>query len=79
MRCSLKPAQLRVLELFLKGLLEKQVAEKLGISQHTVHNHAREIYRAYRVHTRPELLLQALPHPTEGRATVVGELPTAME
>ncbi len=57
----LSPAQRRVLVLLLKGLLEKQVADRLGISPHTVHNHAREIYRAYQVHSRSELLLQALP------------------
>lgn len=76
---SLKPAQLRVLELLLKGLLEKQVAEQLGISPHTVHNHAREIYRAYRVHSRTELLLQALPHPIADKAKVGGEFHAALQ
>lgn len=57
---GLSPAQRRVFDLFLKGLLEKQVAGKLGISQHTVHNHAREIYRIYDVHSRAELLLKTL-------------------
>ena len=57
---SLSPAQRRVLELLLQGLLERDVARKLGISQHTVHNHAREIYTAYRVHSRAQLLLRAI-------------------
>lgn len=74
---SLSTAQRRVLELLLKGLLEKQVAEQLCISQHTVHNHAREIYRAYQVHSRTELLLQALAHHETSRLTVMGGIESA--
>ena len=76
---TLKPAPRRVLDLFLKGLTERQVAEQLHISPHTVHNHAREIYRAYRVHSRLELLLQAIPKPNEGQATVFSEGPLSSE
>ncbi len=68
---ELTPAQLRVLDLFLKGDLEKQVAKKLGISQHTVHNHAREIYRAYQVHSRAELMLRAASKADDFRMTVI--------
>lgn len=55
---SISPAQQRVLDLLLSGLGEKQVAFQLDISQHTVHNHTREIYRALGVHSRPELFVR---------------------
>jgi pSer/pThr/pTyr-binding forkhead associated (FHA) protein len=58
---ALSSAQRRVLDLLLKGLSEKEVSQQLHISQHTVHNHAREIYRAAHVHSRAELLARLLP------------------
>lgn len=58
---NLTPAQLRVLELLVKGISEIQVATELGISQHTVHNHVKEIYKAFRVHKRAELISYILP------------------
>ena len=61
----LHPQQARVLELFIEGLMEKQVAIQLKISQHTVHNHARKIYEAYGVRTRVELLLKVIPRPDQ--------------
>jgi pSer/pThr/pTyr-binding forkhead associated (FHA) protein len=51
----LSPAQGRVLKHLLEGYSEKQVAYKLIVSPHTVHNHTREIYRALKVHSRPAL------------------------
>lgn len=53
---TLSKAQRRVFVLLLGGLAEKQVAGKLHISQPTVHNHIQAIYRAFDVHSRPELL-----------------------
>jgi DNA-binding CsgD family transcriptional regulator len=55
---NLTAAQRRVFDLLLEGLPEKQIARKLKISQHTVHNHVRKIYVAARVGSRPELLAQ---------------------
>jgi DNA-binding CsgD family transcriptional regulator len=52
----LSKGQIRVLDLLLAGLAEKEVAVKLEISQHTVHNHVKEIYRKMGVSSRPELL-----------------------
>jgi len=57
----LQPAQTRVLGLLFEGMTEKQAAEKLEISIHTVHNHAKKIYAAYEVRSRVELLLNLLP------------------
>lgn len=51
-------AQRRVLDLLMTGLSEKQVASQLDISQHTVHNHAREIYRKMGAHSRSELFVR---------------------
>jgi DNA-binding CsgD family transcriptional regulator len=57
---DLSAAERRVVDLVLEGLAEKQIARQLGISQHTVHNHLREIYRIFDVHTRSELLVRLL-------------------
>jgi DNA-binding CsgD family transcriptional regulator len=56
----LSPAQRRVLDLLLAGLSEKQIAARLKISPHTVHNHVRALYQAFAVHSRSELLAQCL-------------------
>jgi|SRR5579872_93890 len=59
----LSPAQARVLDWLLEGYSEKQVAYKLTVSSHTVHNHVREIYRALNVHSRSALLAMFLSSP----------------
>uniref|UniRef100_A0A7C4QVH8 FHA domain-containing protein n=1 Tax=Schlesneria paludicola TaxID=360056 RepID=A0A7C4QVH8_9PLAN len=60
----LTPAQRRVFDLLIEGMLEKQIAWKLDISPHTVHNHIRAIYRAFGVHSRAELLVRVLRRQT---------------
>lgn len=52
----LTQAQTRVLDCLKEGLAEQDIAERLEISRHTVHNHVRKIYAAYGVHSRAELL-----------------------
>ena len=52
----LTPAQHRVYELLLRGLIEKEVAARLKISVHTVHDHTKAIYKALSVSTRGELI-----------------------
>lgn len=59
---KLSPAQKRVFDLLLKGLSERDVADQLFISQHTVHTHARQIYRILNVHSRAELLSRMILH-----------------
>jgi DNA-binding CsgD family transcriptional regulator len=54
---TLSETQRRVLDLLLTGLAEKEVACKLDISPHTVHNHVKEIYRRMDVNSRAELLV----------------------
>jgi DNA-binding CsgD family transcriptional regulator len=57
---GLSPCQRRVLDLILHGLPEKKIAVRIHISQHTVHNHLRAIYRTLGVHSRSELLVRLL-------------------
>lgn len=56
----LSPAERRVFDCLVKGLAEKQISTGLGLSPHTVHNHIREIFRAFHVHSKAELLAQLL-------------------
>lgn len=42
--------------LVLTGLSQKQIADKLGISEKTVKNHATSIFECFGVHSRPELI-----------------------
>ena len=58
---GLTKAQRRVFDLLLHGLSERDVAGRLNVSPHTIHNHTREIYRIVGVHSRPELLTRFLP------------------
>jgi DNA-binding NarL/FixJ family response regulator len=53
---GLSPAQWRVFELLVEGFGEKQIATRLQLSHHTVHNHVRGIYTRYSVHSRAEFL-----------------------
>lgn len=71
---KLTPAQRRVYSCFLEGCLEKEVAALLGISIHTVHWHAKAIYRVFAVSTRAELISQWA---TQARSAQ--NLPTADE
>jgi len=44
----------------LGGGSERAIARELGVSYHTVHAHAKAIYRSYGVHSRPELMSKIL-------------------
>jgi DNA-binding CsgD family transcriptional regulator len=50
-------AQGRVLEFLLAGLTEPQIAEKIGRSRHTVHDHTKAIYSSLNVNNRVQLVL----------------------
>ena len=78
---NVSQAQQRVLELLLAGLTEPQIAERIGRSRHTVHDHTKAIYAALRVSNRVQLVLMfsgtpgapmaapAAPKPEAQRAT----------
>lgn len=54
-REALSRAQFGVLGYLVRGLPEKEIATVLEISQHTVHNHIRDIYKVLNVHSRGAL------------------------
>ncbi|TXT38612.1 MAG: FHA domain-containing protein [Planctomycetota bacterium] len=62
---QLTPAQHRVYKEFLCGRTEKEVANALKISIHTVHTHSRAIYTKFEVSSRGELLSQFANHLTQ--------------
>lgn len=50
-------AQQRVLEFLLAGLTEPQIADRIGRSRHTVHDHTKAIYASLNVKNRVQLVL----------------------
>jgi DNA-binding NarL/FixJ family response regulator len=54
----LSPVELEVLQLLARGLLYKEVADRLGISLSTVRTHVWHIYRKLQVHNRTEAILK---------------------
>ena len=59
-RRSITDRQRVVLNQLLGGGSERAIARELGVSYHTVHAHAKAIYRSYGVHSRPELMSKIL-------------------
>ena len=53
---SLPPRLAAVLARFMRGETEKMAAQHLGITHHTVHSYAKQIYRRLGVSSRSELL-----------------------
>ena len=49
-----------VLELIVKGLIKKEIADTLGVSFHTVNSQIRSIYKKLRVHTRQGAVAKAI-------------------
>ncbi len=58
-RPALTPRQLEVLRLLDRGLMTKQVATELGISQFTVNNHIRAILTALGASSRTSAIYRA--------------------
>jgi DNA-binding CsgD family transcriptional regulator len=61
-------AQARVLEFLLAGLTEPQIAEKIGRSRHTVHDHTKAIYSSLNVNNRVQLVLLFSQQPSQPAA-----------
>jgi DNA-binding NarL/FixJ family response regulator len=51
---NLTRQEMKTLSLVVEDCLEKEMAERLMISVHTVHNHLTNIYRKLNVHSRQE-------------------------
>ena len=49
-----------ILELMVKGLIKKEIADRIGISHHTVNNHLRSIYEKLHVQSRSEAVARYL-------------------
>lgn len=60
---EISQAEKRVFDFLICGFAEKAIADELSLSQHTVHNHVKRIYRAFDVHSRSELLSAVLNKP----------------
>ena len=60
---GLSPRLQEVLTLLVRGDSEKQVAAKLGISPHTVHDHVKRLHQHFNVSSRGELIARALHQP----------------
>ena len=60
----LSPAQCRVLAELLDGSSEKEIAIKLHLSPHTVHNHIAAIRQRFGFRSRSELLASRIPKAT---------------
>lgn len=56
---DLPPRLLQVLTMLCSGLSEKQVAARMELSVHTVHEHVRRLYRRFNVTSRGELIALA--------------------
>jgi DNA-binding NarL/FixJ family response regulator len=49
-----------VLELMVKGLIKKEIADQLSLSYHTIDTHLRNIYQKLHVHTRAGAVVKAV-------------------
>jgi DNA-binding NarL/FixJ family response regulator len=57
---GLSEREREILELMVKGLIKKEIADQLGLSYHTVDNHLRSIYTKLHVHTRTGAVAKAV-------------------
>jgi DNA-binding CsgD family transcriptional regulator len=64
----------QVLNLLASGASEKEVGAALELSTHTVHDYIKALYRAFAVHSRPELLAR-IARPQALRTYLVSEAP----
>ena len=58
-RIALPPRLQQTLEALATGNSEKQIAAKLKLSQHTIHNYVKALHQRFNVSSRGELLAQA--------------------
>lgn len=57
---ALDTQERQICKALAKGLTNRRLAEELGITEHTVRNHARAIFRTLQVHTRGEVIARYL-------------------
>jgi DNA-binding CsgD family transcriptional regulator len=61
---KLSPRLRQVLDGFVAGFSEKQIARKLGLAKSTIHNHVSRLHRVMDVSSRGELLAKTGPRPS---------------
>ena len=61
---SLTPSELRIVGFVAKGLNNKDIAQRLVVSPHTVVAHLKHIYTKLDIHSRVELTVLAMQHRT---------------
>jgi len=54
----LSKRQREIVELLAEGLAYKQIADRLGLSAHTISNHLRKVYEKLQVQTRTEAVMK---------------------
>jgi DNA-binding CsgD family transcriptional regulator len=61
---SLTPSEMRIAGFVAKGLTNKDIAQRLCVSPHTVDAHLKHIYTKLDIHSRVELTVLAMQHRT---------------
>lgn len=59
---ELTPRQVEVLRLICDGMTEREIADELGISHHTVHVHKNNIMQSLQLHSKVDLVKYAVQH-----------------
>ncbi|WP_343073238.1 helix-turn-helix transcriptional regulator [Pyxidicoccus fallax] len=63
LKARLAPRERQTLELLLRGLADKEIADQLGISRFTVNQYTKSLYRRFGVHSRAALISRLLGRP----------------
>jgi DNA-binding NarL/FixJ family response regulator len=66
--CLLTPREQKVVSLVAEGLTNRQIADELNLSQHTIKNYLLRMFEKLEVSTRVELVFAALGHPDAARS-----------
>jgi DNA-binding CsgD family transcriptional regulator len=59
-KLRLRPRERQALDLLLEGMSEKEAADRMAVSPHTLHQYVKALYRAYGVSSRAQLLAVCL-------------------
>ena len=59
----LAPRLDETLRALMTGASEKQIADDLGVSKHTLHQYVKTLYRRFSVSSRPELMAKVMGRP----------------
>jgi DNA-binding CsgD family transcriptional regulator len=80
LRSLLSPRERHTLDLLLSGLADKEIAQRLGISPHTVNHYTKSIYRRFGVGGRVALMARLLGRrPAAGSGASSSRAPTPVD